>query len=344
MYIVFLRDRGMDDYIPQNPNFKKVRAHFKWYSFEEQVNFLFLLLRQNLDILYIPHFNIPILYPGKLVTAIPDIIMHTYSTEKGTTLPKPYFRFKKWVYKMVVLWATFRSKKVIVPSNDTLNDFRKVYPFISKQKYVLAPEGVDPELLTQTTGEPTEVLAKHGIEKPFLLYISSFYEHKNVPALLGAFKILTEQYNFTGQLVLIGKKDKFSEEIEKQIKEKGLYGRVLMPGSTSYVTDTDTVVLRKEAEVYVFPSLKEGFSLTPMEAQAFSLAAVISDIPCHREIYGDSVLYFDPHNPHEIAERINQVLLDTNLKQQLIEKGSELINKYNWNETARITKEVFNEV
>ncbi|EKD95460.1 MAG: hypothetical protein ACD_24C00483G0001, partial [uncultured bacterium] len=84
------------------------------------------------------------LYPGKLVTAIPDIIMHSFSTERGTTLPKFYFRFKKWVYKIVVYWAVKRSFKVIVPSQDVKADFIKAYPTVSPDKFVVAYEGVDP--------------------------------------------------------------------------------------------------------------------------------------------------------------------------------------------------------
>jgi len=96
--------------------------------------FLFRLLKDRPDIFYVPHFNIPILYPGRLVTAIPDIIMHSFSTERGTTLPKFYFKFKKLVYRLVVYVAVRRSYKVIVPSKDVKADFIKFYPEIPEGK------------------------------------------------------------------------------------------------------------------------------------------------------------------------------------------------------------------
>ena len=97
-YFILLKKDNFEDYIPVNPNFTKVLADYPWYSWAEQTSFLFKVLSLKLDLYYVPHFNIPVLYPKKIVTAIPDMIMHTFSTEKGTTLWKPYFKFKKFVY------------------------------------------------------------------------------------------------------------------------------------------------------------------------------------------------------------------------------------------------------
>lgn len=344
-YQVFLTQKGFDQYEPKNPNFHKILADYRWYSFEEQFLFLAKLLKYKLDLFYVPHFNIPIFYPGKLVTAIPDLIMHTFSTEKGTTLPKPYFKLKKLIYKLVFWWASFRSEKIIVPSKDVLNDFKKVYPSLQENKFVLAYEGVDPDFLAADPNiNSQEVLNKLGIKTPYLLYISSAYEHKNLPRLIQAFKILVEKYQYNGQLVIIGKKDKFSEKIHELVISENLQGKVLMPGLTQYVKDKEIVALRAQAELYVFPSLKEGFSLTPMEGQAVGLPAIISDIPVHREIYGESVEYFDPMNPNDIAQKTNQLLHDEIKKAELRNMGHDLVKNYSWDETARITYEVFDKL
>ena len=107
--------------------------------------------------------------------------------------------------------------------------------------------------------------------------------------------------------------------------------------------DDEIIALRSRADLYVFPSLKEGFSLTPLEAQSYSLPCVISDIPCHREVYGDSVMYFNPNKTTDIAESINVVLADSKLQKQLINKGLENVKKYNWRNTALDTLKIFNE-
>lgn len=343
-YFIFLRKKGFDLYNPTNSNFTKILAEYNWYSFGEQLGFLFKILKYNLDLFYVPHFNIPVLYPKKIVTAIPDLIMHSFSTIEGTTLWKPYYRFKKFVYNIVFWWAIVRSQKVIVPADTVYEDFFKYYPDISKDKYVIAEEGIDPDLKNVDISDSESVLNKYGIKKPYILYLSSMYEHKNVPRLIQAFQILVNKYGYNGQLVLVGKKDKYSQGIGDMVSNMGLSEKIILPGLQSYVPDNEACCLRKESEIYVFPSLKEGFSLTPMEAQYFGKPCVVSDISIHKEVYGDSVLYFDPLSVEDIAEKMNKILHDKDLQIELINKGYELTKKYSWDKTAEVTLNVFNNI
>jgi len=344
-YIIFLRKSGFATYHPKNKNFIKILADYPWYSWTEQILFLLKILKYNPDLLYVPHFNIPVLYPGRLVTAIPDLIMHTFSTEAGTTLWKPYFRFKKFIYKLVVLWTVLRTYKNICPSNDVKEDFIKYYPFVNKNKFMVSYEGIDPDLLKDISASYVkDTLNTYHIKSPYLLYVSSMYEHKNVTRLVEAFKILVDKYSYKGNLVLIGKNDKFSKRLHDLIKSLGLEDRIILPGMQRFVTDEEVCAFRKEATLYVFPSLKEGFSLTPLEAQYYEIPCVISDIPCHREIYGDSVKYFDPFDIKEIAKSINNLLEDGETQKELIKKGKDNIKKYDWINTANDTLKIFKEV
>ena len=82
-YLIFLRQDDFSRFEPKNKNFTKVLADYSWYSLDEQTRFLLALVKERLDLYYVPHFNIPVLYPRRIVTAIPDMTMHTYSTEKS---------------------------------------------------------------------------------------------------------------------------------------------------------------------------------------------------------------------------------------------------------------------
>jgi glycosyltransferase involved in cell wall biosynthesis len=347
-YKVFVTDEGNKLYEPSNPNFEKVLANHTWYSFDEQIFFLFKVLKAGLDLYYVPHFNIPVLYPGKIVTAIPDMIMHTYSTAKGTTLPQWYFQIKRIVYRWVFWWAVLRSQKVIVPTQTVKNEFLKHLKGFSEDKYVIAPEGVDPEFI-ETSENPKDVLSRYGIKQPYLLHVGSMYEHKNIDGIIKAHKILGNKYGFKGQLVLVSKKDEFSKRIYDSIRKEGLEDKIVLPAfiketndeSKIVITDDEVVALRKEAFAYVFGAFKEGFSLTALEGMALGLPAALSDIDCHREVYGDSVLYFDPHNVEDIAEKINKFISSDSLKEEYIARGYKQIEKYSWNNTAEITLDVF---
>jgi glycosyltransferase involved in cell wall biosynthesis len=342
-YIVLMRQKGMDQYTPQNSNFKKVSADYPWYSWAEQTAFLWVVMKQKADLLYVPHFNIPVLYPKKIVTAIPDIIMHNFSTEAGTTLPKPYFRFKKLVYRLVFTWAIKRSHKVLVPTEAVKKEFLAEFGFAEPEKFVVAPEGLDPDY---TQPADYDVLANLGVKQPYILHVGSMYEHKNIPRLIEAFEMLVREHNYEGQLVLVGKKDKFSERIGMLVREKNLHTKVLLPGLDNYVSDEEVVSLRQQAELLVFPSLKEGYSLTPVEAQAVGLPCVISDIPVHREVYGDSVEYFEPTDVRDIANKVWGVLNNDSKKDRLVEKGRESVERLRkgWPTCAEIHLRVFGEV
>lgn len=344
-YIIFLNANGMKQYQPNNPRFTKVEANYPWYSFAEQIGLLFKTFSQNLDLYYVPHFNIPILYPKKIVTAIPDMTMHTYSTEKGTTLPLWYFRIKILVYKLVFWWAVFRSKKVIVPSQTVMDDFLKHLSF-KKDKYVLAYEGVDPDLF----GSPQnvdETLQKYGITRNFVLTVGSMYEHKNTQGMVDAYKILREKYGYTGQYILASKRDKFSKRMYDKIKEEGFENDILVlaykveSDQKIVVSDQEIINLYSKADLYIFAPFTEGFSLTALEGMAQGLPAVLSEIDCHKEIYGDSALLADPYSPNDIAQKANELLTNSNLKDEYIKRGYAQIKKYDWLKTAQITLDVF---
>lgn len=340
-YFVFLRKSGFDQYIPKNKNFTKILADYPWYSWGEQTLFLLKILKYFPDLLYVPHFNIPVLYPGKLVVAIPDLIMHSYSTEGGTTLWKPYFRLKKIVYYGVFFWALFRAKYNIVPSEVVKKEFMDYYKMFGEDKHVVAYEGIDPDLQVTKLKEK-DVLKKYNIKKPYLFYIGSAYEHKNLMRLIDAYEMLVTDYAIDMPLVMVGKPDKYAQKTYEYIKEKNLEDKILMPGRKKFVNDDETVILRKSAHTYIFPSLKEGFSLTPMESQYFKIPCVVSNISCHKEIYGDSVNYFDPKDTKDMAREIDNTIKNEKLRKELIERGLANLEKYDWKKTAEITSDVFN--
>jgi len=344
-YKIFLRKKAFSQYNPENSNFEKVLADFKWYSFEEQFRFLKVLIKEKLNLLYIPHFNIPVLYPKAMVTAIPDIIMHTFSTEKGTTLPKTYFKIKKVVYWWVVLWALLRSKKIIVPSNSTLEDFHKVYPFIHRKKFLVSYEGIDPDIEEPKDNSILKSLKEEfGFKSPYLLYVGSMYEHKNIDRLIRAFSMFKTIHSKEYQLVVVGKKDNFSMEIKKMINELNLNDYVKMPGEKRFINDSEVAAFMAGADLYVFPSLKEGFSLTPLEAIKMGAVCLISDILTHREIYGNHVAYFNPYDLSDIASKINKVLTNEELKNNLKKHSDIILKKYSWDTTAKETYGIFNQI
>ena len=141
-FFVFLSAEGLEKYQPQSQNFHKVLCTVPWYSWKEQIVLPFLFSKYRLDLLHVPHFNFPILYPGKIVLTIHDLIIHEFSTERATTKAPLYYKFKRLVYRLIVKIGVIRAIRVIVPSNFVKQDLIKKYA-LSEAKVVVTYEGVE---------------------------------------------------------------------------------------------------------------------------------------------------------------------------------------------------------
>lgn len=183
-----------------------------------------------------------------------------------------------------------------------------------------------------------------GIKTRYFLYVGSSYPHKNINTLIVSYKEFLERSGHNNQLIIAGKIDDFSQRVAAfshalQLDNKVIYAAKF--SENKYVSDKDLAYLYRGALAYVFPSLKEGFSITPLEAQAFGVPVVLSDIPTHREIFGESVLYFDPKSNIDITEKLTQVSSDENLRNTLIRAGLENVKKYSWRKMAEETLKIY---
>lgn len=148
--------------------------------------------------------------------------------------------------------------------------------------------------------------------KNYILYVGNDYPHKNLARLKSAFE---------------------------KIKQEGLdYELILI---TEWVSETELDNLYKNASLFVFPSLYEGFGLPPLEAMKRGLPVVASNATCVPEILGDAALYFNPLNVDDMVEKIKKALIDRELRERLVKEGFERIKKYDWQKMARETLEVY---
>jgi len=178
---------------------------------------------------------------------------------------------------------------------------------------------------------------KYNITKPYWLYVGVAYPHKNLETLLYAWEIFCNHYDNNYQLVLVGNKNYFYKRLEKIIQEKNIQNVIV----TGFIPDLELPTLYKNASLYVFPSLYEGFGLPPLEAMQYNLPIISSERTCLPEILGDAALYFDPTNPNNIAKTAKLVLQDKNTTQKLIKNGQKILQKYSWQTTATKTLSIY---
>ena len=113
---------------------------------------------------------------------------------------------------------------------------------------------------------------------------------------------------------------------------------IVFPG---HVAEDHLPALYREAKLYVFPSLYEGFGLPPLEAMARNTPVVSSNASCLPEILGPAAYFFDPRGISETTDAIEKVLEDLDLRKYLVAAGREQIKKYSWQKMARETLEIY---
>jgi len=334
-FYVFLRKERYQNYQPKNKNFHKVLADYQWYSWKEQLLFPSFLKKYQLDLMHFSHFNVPILYNGRIIITIHDLILFHFPTFRNSTLNRFYYYFKLLVYRVVITIAIKKAEKIIAISNFTKKDLIKTFK-ASENKIKVIYQGCN-FFSEQKKKNSDDVLKKYGIIKPYLLYVGNAYPHKNLERLIKAFVFLRKTYPELN-LVLAGGDDYFYQRLKNKIKKEKQKNIIL----TGFVEEKDIPLVYRESKGVVFPSLYEGFGFPPLEALICNKAVACSNRTSMPEVLGDSVEYFDPENIDSISMALIEVI--ENKPKDLRKKINKLKNKFDWNKTAKNTLKVYRSV
>jgi glycosyltransferase involved in cell wall biosynthesis len=156
--------------------------------------------------------------------------------------------------------------------------------------------------------------------------------NKNIPRLIKAFSLLKKERKISHQLVIVGKKYIGYEAILRAFHESAASDDIILTG---YVPTEELPLLISGADVFVFPSLYEGFGLPPLEAMACGTPVITSNVSSLPEAVGDAGILVDPYNIREIAEAMYRVISDGNLREQMRRKGLERARLFSWHKAAK---------
>ena len=329
-YVVFLRKENFAAYVPQNNNFSKVLADYRWYSFAEQIFFPWLLFRYGLDIVHFPHFNVPILYRKKFIVTIHDLILVHFPTVRNTTLNPWWYRLKFLAYKWCIRNAIHVSRHIMTVSEFTKRDICTLYG-IDKSKVSVAYEAAD-DFCHWSPGPDEEILHKYAILKPYILYVGNAYPHKNLEVLVEALSLINKQGKEL-QLVLVGKHDYFYDRLIASVHGRNIRG-IIFPG---FVPDEELTALYRSSSLYVFPSLYEGFGLPPLEAMSVGTPVLVTDNACLREVLDDGASYMHSEDPEQICKAILGLLEDHSRIDLMVKKGYLRARFFHWRKMAKET-------
>ena len=319
-------------------NFSMVEYPREDRSVFENIAFPWFLRGLHADLVHIPLNNVPLFMPKPYVVTIHDISSLVFESGSETRDRLHLWRFRRGLQ---------RADQVIAVSGATRRDVLNLMNLPPEQVRRIY-NAIDPGFLAvETDGRKRqEVLDRYQIDYPYLLYAGSVNPRKNVARIVEALALLRQELGSHPKykdlrLVIIGDQISKYPSLRRTVHQSRVSDAVRFLG---FVKREELQVFYQGAELFVFPSLYEGFGLPPLEAMALGTAVVTSGVSALPEVVGDAAMIVKPENVFDIARGIREVLLDDALRADLIARGREQVKRFSWYDTARQVLETYRDV
>jgi glycosyltransferase involved in cell wall biosynthesis len=323
-YVLLSNNTCLNDFVSSRKNFSLKLTSLKLYGIREQVFLPRLLKKEKIDIFHTPSFACPVCIGCKVIMTIHDMI-HVLFQENSSVVHKLYYRY-------IVRKAAEKSSKIITVSECSKRDIIN-YLNLSPEKVVVTYNAVDRIFKRSNEDDVDKLKERFGINGKFIMYVGNLKPHKNVRLLIEAFQLLRRKVDL--KLVIVGINRLLL--FQKGLNDKLLEGVIFVGG----VPDELMSHFYSGAEIYVSPSLYEGFGLPLIEAIACRTPVVAISSPSSDEILGNAGYLVNENQPEVLANAIYTVLLDSNLRNCLVEKGIERIKQFSWEKSAKKILEIY---
>lgn len=321
---------------PEFANYKEKKISFPFYW--TQTRFTAELWKNKPDRLWMPMQSLPFARP-----------LSVESTVTIHDLAFKYFpnHFPKKDLRRLNFFTDFavnHSDKIIAVSESTKKDILKFYPKIKEEKIKIIHHGFNADLFSSSSSEVTkkEVLNKYNLINPsyklqvtnYILYVGAIQPRKNLKILIKAFEKFKQKTNSPVKLVLAGSQAWMWEETMKAINESSVRENIVLTGRVNF---EDLAVLYRNASLFVFPSLYEGFGIPVLEAFASKVPVICSDNSSLPEVGGEAAEYFESSEWKKLSEKMEMILNDKEKQKTMIDHGLKQLEKFSWEKCAKET-------
>jgi glycosyltransferase involved in cell wall biosynthesis len=288
--------------------------------------------RLRLDVLHDPTGAMPLRLAGAArVVTLHDAIPYIY--------PQTSARLDWLIYRVWLPWAARAAAAVITDSKQSQEDLVTHLP-LPPERVTIVPLAADERFRPLPAAAVAPVLRHYGIDPPYILYVGALEARKNLPRLLAAYARL-RRWSERWRLVIVGARKWQSSPIFETVERLALASRVTFTG---YVADEHLPALYAGADLFIFPSLYEGFGLPVLEAMACGAPVVASNASSLPEVAGDAAILVDPTDVEQIAAAMWLVLSQPALAAALRDRGLARAAQFSWDRTARETVAVYEAV
>ena len=331
--------------------FNKVKLDYDWlslpnvelYEFHLPNRFLFDPLAKfihqpkidqllgGVDVFFDPHFLLsPLSSQCKKVITFHDLSFEYF--------PEFYSWRKRQWHNFLAPWARAReADKIIAVSQSTKDDLINLYS-LPEDKIKVIYSGVENNLRPLETSQEQKlaIRKKYKLPENFILYFGTIEPRKNLVGLIKAYEIFRQNNQLKHALVLAGNPGWLCDDVFAAAKQSAYAKEIIF---TDFIEPADKVYLYNLASLFVYPSFFEGFGFPPLEAMACGVPVICSHTSSFPEVVGDAALMIDPYNFGEIAWAMEEVLTESELRDDLISDGLVRVKNFSWDRSAKETLE-----
>jgi O-antigen biosynthesis alpha-1,2-mannosyltransferase len=331
-YILLYQNRKLVGTYGKYPNVRELAASLRGTVLWDQLAVPYLTRREKLDVLFNPKFTVPLLARTPTVFVI----------HGGEWLVIPQaFPWYDRVYARTALPVYCRHADAVITVSQKVKEDMVRATGISASKLFPVHNGFDRETFRPVRARECldSVQIRYKLPKRFILWAGQIHPLKNVERLLEAFARIRDV--IPASLVLAGQSAWQGERILRQITQLGLSDRVHLPG---WVSHDDLPALYSLAELFVLPSLHEGFGIPLIEAMACGCPVLTSETGSPPEVVRDAGYLVNPYQVADIAEGMRTIMTNSRLRASMIQKGLTRAKDFGWDKCASETLAVIESV
>jgi glycosyltransferase involved in cell wall biosynthesis len=314
-------------------NFRAVPETAPNYSVAEQFRIPLAVRREGITLFHAPHYVLPPLVPCRSIVTIHDCIHLMFPQYLPNRLAFTYARVS-------IALASHRATRVLTVSESSKRDILR-FVDVSPDKIDVIYNAYDERFGIEPREEDViRVRERYQLHDEFVLYAGNVKPHKNLERLIEAFDLVRKRGLEHLKLVLIGDEISKYAALRRAVHKHQLHKYVRFLG---YLPEETLAVMYRLAGVFVFPSLYEGFGLPPLEAMASGTPVVTSNVSSLPEVAGNAAVLVDPYDPSAIADGIERVLCDEELRRDLRAKGLARARQFSWESSVTRVREIYEE-
>lgn len=333
-YFILVKDDKDQNCIQESENFKLKKIPSATFADWEQIHLPIAAKSLDLDVLHCTCNTGPCFQGSPTIITLHDIIYLESINFSGTA----YQNLGNIYRRLIVPKIIPQCKSIITVSNfekETILEKFKMDENLIKVVY----NGVNPRFRVYTDEELASEESKVKLPEKYILFFGNTAPKKNTRGVLKAYALYTRLTKHPIPLVMTDYTEKNLIQELKLINEEEIFSQIRLPG---YFPNKQIPLLYNKAEITLYPSLRESFGLPILESMACGTPVITSNISAMPEVAGDAAILIDPHNPEEIAEKIDLLLNDSTLYDSLKSKGLERVKQFSWESTAKSTIDVYN--